>query len=655
MSCLLLTGMNTRPDLSLRFYNFLCDEFGSPEVIKTRRLFYTALDMVTDSRVSTHIISGSIGEGLAMVGSDLDIMYVNNLITVIESTSANINIKPCTLVKQSDLTKPGFTQLKLCSWMNEIDVGIFCEQCGLDYFMSSERTKLWFLNSLKKSTNRQLNSIHGPCIADENGQFDMAVCIRCKSWISQVNGWLHRSRMWPSADIVSTIESYGVLFVPIGCTNSPHERLEWRISFSVAEKHLIYSFSHTQLLCYALLKHLLKEVIEKNPRLKGLLCSYFWKTILFWLSEELDTSFWTPHNLLLCFDYCFRRLVYCVKYCILPHYFIIDNNLFEDRFSTEDGSNLQTLLFELYRTGPSCLPLFQRFSTVLHPSVPSRYDNLLDQLNTLKALYKRDIFVEYDENICIIIKERLVIGCKLYKEIKHSIMNDFVFSRLCHNMGDLVLSAAACATRNGNKFCYETYKEYIPYVLVGLQTCDVTRWLHLAAYFYSQNQFTFSLKIVDNVLAQCTSDKLFYDDDKFTHEHLQGTANIVYKRSVIDMVSIYNSVTTPHELKTELDFKGLLAKPPVVYGHFLSFLCYFKQNDYRNCQIALTSLKLTIESKYFIRTNEGFAESYNFLGVAYRMLGMLEDARKCFVISIRLHQHEEAYGNFMIQSCKNNN
>jgi hypothetical protein len=59
--------------------------------------------------------------------------------------------------------------------------------------------------------------------------------------------------------------------------------------------------------------------------------------------------------------------------------------------------------------------------------------------------------VEYDENICIIIKERLVIGCKLYKEIKHSIMNDFVFSRLCHNMGDLVLSAAACATRNGNK------------------------------------------------------------------------------------------------------------------------------------------------------------------------------------------------------------
>jgi hypothetical protein len=84
--------------------------------------------------VSTHIISGSIGEGLAMVGSDLDIMYVNNLITVIESTSANINIKPYTLVMQSDLTKPGFTQLKLCSWMNEIDVGIMTySECKLPY------------------------------------------------------------------------------------------------------------------------------------------------------------------------------------------------------------------------------------------------------------------------------------------------------------------------------------------------------------------------------------------------------------------------------------------------------------------------------------------------------------------------------------------
>lgn len=668
MSCLLLTGMNSTPDLSLRFYNFLCDEFGSPEVVKTRRLFYTASDRIMGSPKSTYITSGSIGEGLDMAGSDLDIMYVNNDITVIESTSTNIDIEPYTLVMHNDLTKPGFTQLKLCSFMNEGEIKEFCERCGHDYFMSSERTKLWLLKYYRKSGNCRFNIIHGPCVTDDDEQCDTAYSLRCKSWISQVNGWLHRSRMWPSADIVSKIESYGVLFVPIGCRNSPNERLEWRISFSVAEKHLIYSFSHTQLLCYALLKHLLKEVIEKNPRLKGLLCSYFLKTMLFWLSEELDTSFWKPQNILLCFDNCFRRVVYCVKYCILPHYFIIENNLFEERFNTEDGSNLQTLLVELYKAGPSCLPLFQRFSTVLHPPVPSRYDNLLNQLNTLKALNQRDQFIDYNKHDCFSTKHRLETSCKLYKEMKRFVLCDSVLSSVCHNLGDLVLSrsAAACATGNGNKFRYKTHKEYIPYALLGLQTCHVTRWLHLATYFYSQNQFSFSLKIVDHVLAQCTPDKLYFDQDKFTHEHVQGIvhegicqlktiANIVYKRNVIKWVVIYNSGTTPHELKTEVDFKGISGKPPVVYAHFISFLCYFKQNDYRNVRIALSSLKLTIESNYFIENNEALAESYNCLGVAYRMLDLLEDARKCFLTSIRLDKHQEEYCNFMLHSCNNNN
>jgi hypothetical protein len=41
--------------------------------------------------------------------------------------------------------------------------------------------------------------------------------------------------------------------------------IEWRLSFSVQEKWLIISLNHTQLLCYAFLKVLLKEVINKTP------------------------------------------------------------------------------------------------------------------------------------------------------------------------------------------------------------------------------------------------------------------------------------------------------------------------------------------------------------------------------------------------------
>lgn len=83
---------------------------------------------------------------------------------------------------------------------------------------------------------------------------------------------------WPSTQLVLKIVSSGVLFMPIGCTGSINEDIEWRISFSVADKLLIYSFNHTQLLCYGLMKLLLKDVIDKRQSLKGLLCSYFLKT-----------------------------------------------------------------------------------------------------------------------------------------------------------------------------------------------------------------------------------------------------------------------------------------------------------------------------------------------------------------------------------------
>jgi hypothetical protein len=79
--------------------------------------------------------------------------------------------------------------------------------------------------------------------------------------------------------------------------------------------------------------------------------------------------------------------------------------------------------------------------------------------------------------------------------------------------------------------------------LLGLQTGDVTRWLHLATYFYSQNQFSFSLEIVDHVLAQCTPDKLYYDEDKFIHEHVQG---IVYEEKVLNWLPVYALYLNTH-------------------------------------------------------------------------------------------------------------
>ena len=102
------------------------------------------------------------------------------------------------------------------------------------------------------------------------------------------------------------------MLVPIGSKSDSQKDnpFEWRISFSFSEKMLIYSWTHSQIVCYALLNFLLKEIIKKNENVDKLFCSYFLKTVIFWLSEELEENFWTPNNLLNCFMLCLKRLIY---------------------------------------------------------------------------------------------------------------------------------------------------------------------------------------------------------------------------------------------------------------------------------------------------------------------------------------------------------
>lgn len=148
----------------------------------------------------------------------------------------------------------------------------------------------------------------------KKGILDIAICFHSKSWITQAQQWITRSNnSWPEYDVKQFIVPHGVLFVPKGVQGSTKEEYEWRISFSVGEKLLIYSFTHTQLLCYALMKILLKEVINTDLNCKELLCSYFLKTILFWICEELPITMWIPANLISNFMRCVKRLIYCVE------------------------------------------------------------------------------------------------------------------------------------------------------------------------------------------------------------------------------------------------------------------------------------------------------------------------------------------------------
>lgn len=55
--------------------------------------------------------------------------------------------------------------------------------------------------------------------------------------------------------------------MPIGIKVIDDEcELEWSLSFSLAEQKIVYSFNHTQFLCYGMLKIFLKENLSSGKQ-----------------------------------------------------------------------------------------------------------------------------------------------------------------------------------------------------------------------------------------------------------------------------------------------------------------------------------------------------------------------------------------------------
>jgi hypothetical protein len=117
----------------------------------------------------------------------------------------------------------------------------------------------------------------------------------------------------------------GCHVVPIGHPYSPNCESEWRLSFSVVERTLVWSFNDTHRKCYVLLQTHCLQFIGKS--LPDVLCSYHMKTLMFWSIEESDTHEWCTENLLNNLLLCISRLRQWISEGNVPSYFIPGNNL----------------------------------------------------------------------------------------------------------------------------------------------------------------------------------------------------------------------------------------------------------------------------------------------------------------------------------------
>ena len=329
-------------------YDNLISVVGSEMDIRIRQNVFLIKDKIFNRANTeiTQVSSGSLAKGLDLPGSDIDIMFVFNSVNILQNVQQmNRSARRTTLLIDDEIEFPGFTTLKLIAEGDAFT--------SLEYFVETTNgmyfSNILFIRKLIESTVNHKQSAHGPCLSDKDEAVDIAYCFHFHSWPRQAEQWIYRHRpgRWPPEILIDNIVKYGCILIPIGPKEIENSELLWRISFSMAEKQLLYSMNYTQILCYALLKLSLKNIIDRNDKMKGLLCSYFMKTAVFWLSEEISINTFQLQNLFHCYFLCLDKIITWVKYCYCPNYFIPEHNMFRGKINRSNSRLLLNILERL--------------------------------------------------------------------------------------------------------------------------------------------------------------------------------------------------------------------------------------------------------------------------------------------------------------------
>ena len=332
--------------------------------------------------------TGSKAEGLDLPGSDDDFMIdINNkakllIIQKIEDASTSTHRKVFCI--KTENVCPCFAMLRSVNQVQPGDLFDACQEIDNAMYLSSYLLVHEATSDMNTKSNHRKIARQGPSIerwtpymdTSQSG-LDNVPSIHCPFWPDSATEWRTRPRQfaWPSPSDIKSIVDFGFHLVPVGHPHSDRNMMEWRISFSVAERTLAWSFNHVQIQCYAVMKIILKEFI--NPHCSPdnrVLCSYFIKTFLFWKYEEVDPSFWCQENLRECIMFLVSGFRECISHRTLKHYFIQGFNLFSVKLTTGAREEILRIL-----------------DIVLQSDI-----SIMKECNTLTSVW--DKFVNYNES-----------------------------------------------------------------------------------------------------------------------------------------------------------------------------------------------------------------------------------------------------------------
>ena len=232
-------------DLSLisrGLYIVLCENMGTEKAVDMRRRVMTLQQNLNTSMMGRNktyednLLSGSKGEGFRLSTSDDDWMLIRRGIRVVFPLPVEHQNEygGTLLMAERNTTKPGFVLLRLLNHSSDQLLTSSLVQYKNGYFVASQNWRDNFTSDVSAL------SPHGPCGTAVAGttEVDFACCVKSDKLPEEAHSFIRRLHVasWPSTSTLQRIVTGGCHFVAIGAKSSLTESLEWRISFSAAEK-----------------------------------------------------------------------------------------------------------------------------------------------------------------------------------------------------------------------------------------------------------------------------------------------------------------------------------------------------------------------------------------------------------------------------------
>ena len=656
------------PDHSMILSLLLDTVVGTKEMIEIRQDYCRIKDCIQSIFLQHNVyFTGSKSEGLNLPGSDKDYMIDINkkfMIKVTQSSDENNDTSPySTFFMSTENAPPGFAILRLVysAVMHPFVYQSSQYMNGVQYLSSDlfiEINVLLFRNIPGGNTVRR----QGPSAElwshfhdkSEPG-VDHVSSIYCAFWPTQASEWVQRPRHfgWPTSQDVLSITDFGFHLVPVGHPHSDTKLLEWRISFSFAERILVWSFNHVQIQCYAVMKIILKEFIKARCTPENqILCSYFIKTFLFWKYESTEINFWRADNFRECINYVLSEFSKCLREGVLRHYFI-------PRFN----------LFSVKLTQAAQAELLQLFDIIIQSDI-----SILQECRTLHGIWS-EFSVQVSENrnnlICKLRRENLLRNdrctgknilslinrCKLPFNVRDIISSCRILTHSCKtHLKTIVLryclfkmhrNVLMHICNQGNKdmyrLCRITQNDTYSF---DISTCKL--WCAILLYMKG---FTLpALDIVNQVLSSIPPYAMYFsgincaskEANRFYVEMFLDADVTMIQRArkawMFDLdVTQETTNMVPFAFQIELYFSAPLSLfvSPFTCAYYLQFLCYHRMQQYDNRDRALQQL---IEVA-FNREQCGMQwTSLNIAGHCLLLAGRRAQARNMFYISYQTTQ-----------------